>query len=68
VRGRPPAAVNELNRIFLFIFGLNQSLTLSVSDGGRPPSWICLGTFGPPTVVFITVQNLVAIDAAVSKI
>jgi len=44
-------------------------------DGYRPPSRICLGDFGPPTkvtscylVVFITVQNLVVIDAVVSKI
>jgi len=38
-------------------------------DGGRPPSWICdervWTTHEGNLVVFITVQNLVAIDAAV---
>jgi len=38
-------------------------------DGGRPPCWICLGhiwtTHKWYLVVFITVQNLVAIDAIV---
>ena len=38
-------------------------------DGGRPPSWICNACVGTPhegqLVVFITVQNLVGIDAVV---
>jgi len=38
-------------------------------DGGRPPSWICdegvWTTHEGHLVVFITVQNLVGIDAAV---
>ena len=38
-------------------------------DGGRPPSWICnacvVTTHEEYLVVFITVQNLVGIDAAV---
>ena len=38
-------------------------------DGGRPPSWICNAcvgtTHGGHLVVFITVQNLVGIDAVV---
>jgi len=38
-------------------------------DGGRPPSWICdervWTTHEGNLVVFITVQNLVGIDAAV---
>jgi len=41
-------------------------------DGGRPPSWICNACVGTTheghLVVFITVQNLVGIDAAVLKI
>ena len=41
-------------------------------DGGRPPSWICLGhiwtTHERHLVVSITVQNLVVIDAVVLKI
>jgi len=40
-------------------------------DGGRPPSWICdacvRATHEGHLVVFITVQNLVGIDAVVSK-
>ena len=39
-------------------------------DGGRPPSWICNACVGTThewhLVVFITVQNLVGIDAVVS--
>jgi len=39
-------------------------------DGGRPPSWICDAriwtTHEGHLVVFITVQNLVGIDAVVS--
>ena len=38
-------------------------------DGGRPPSWICNACVGTihegHLVVFITVQNLVGIDAVV---
>jgi len=37
-------------------------------DGGRPPSWICnacVGTTEEGHLVFITVQNLVGIDAVV---
>ena len=38
-------------------------------DGGRPPSWICNACVGTTLeghlVVFITVQNLVGIDAVV---
>ena len=38
-------------------------------DGGRPPSWICNACVGTTheghSVVFITVQNLVGIDAVV---
>jgi len=38
-------------------------------DGGRPPSWICLGhiwiTNSEYLVVSITLQNLVMIDAVV---
>jgi len=41
-------------------------------DGGRPPSWNCMGhawtTHKRHLVVFIAVQNLVAINAVVSKI
>ena len=41
-------------------------------DGGRPPSWICNACVGTTheghLVVFITVQNLVGIDAVVLKI
>ena len=40
-------------------------------DGGRPPSWICeshIWTIQGHLVVFITVQNLVRIDAVVSII
>jgi len=41
-------------------------------DGGRPPSWICDACLGNTheghLVVFITVQNLVVIDAVVLKI
>ena len=41
-------------------------------DGGRPPSWICNAcvatTHEGHLVVFITVQNLVGIDAVVLKI
>ena len=41
-------------------------------DGGRPPSWICDACVGTTheghLVVFITVQNLVGIDAVVLKI
>jgi len=41
-------------------------------DGGRPPSWICRtdvwATHDEYLVVFITVQDLVGIDAAVSII
>ena len=41
-------------------------------DGGRPPSWICNACVGTSheghLVVFITVQNLVWIDAVVLKI
>ena len=45
---------------------------LIFKDGGRLPSWICLGyiwtTHHGYLVVFITVQNLVAIDAVILKI
>ena len=45
---------------------------LIFQDGGRPPSWICLGQIWTTDegylVVFITVQNLIAIDTVVSKI
>ena len=41
-------------------------------DGGRPPSWICNACVGTThkghLVFFITVQNLVGIDAVVLKI
>ena len=41
-------------------------------DGGRPPSWICnawvVTTHQGHLVFFVTVQNLVGIDAAVLKI
>ena len=41
-------------------------------DNGRPPSWICNAYVGTNhewhLVVFITVQNLVGIDAVVLKI
>jgi len=39
-------------------------------NGGRPPSWICYvhvwTTHNEHSVVFITVQNFVGIDAVVS--
>jgi len=39
-------------------------------DGGRPPSWICFTRVGTTheeyLVVFMTVQNLVVIDAVIS--
>ena len=38
-------------------------------DGGRPPSWICNACVGTTheghLVIFITVQNLVGIDAVI---
>ena len=44
-------------------------LFFDFQDGGRPPSWICnacvLTTHEGHLVVFITVQNLVGIDAVV---
>jgi len=60
-------------------FGRNQSnhcrdMTIFqfFQDGGRPPSWICSvsdwTTHEGRLVVFITVQNLVGIDAVVSII
>ena len=45
---------------------------LFFQDGGRPPSWICYAcvwtTHEGHLVVFITVQNLVGIDAVVFDI
>ena len=42
---------------------------LSFQDGGRPPSWICNACVGTTheghLVVFITVRNLIGIDAVV---
>jgi len=60
-------------------FGRNQSnhcgdMTIFrfFQDGGRPPSWICCvsdwTTYKGRLVVFITVHNLVGIDAVVSII
>ena len=57
---------NQLNRCWdITIFRLFQ-------DGGHEPSWICNACVGTTheghLVVFITVQNLVGIDAVVLKI
>ena len=44
-------------------------LFFDFQDGGRPPCWICNACVGTTheghLVVFITVQNLVGIDAVV---
>jgi len=57
---------NRLNR------GRNMAIFRFFQDGGRPPSWICNACVGTTheghLVVFITVQNLVGIDAVVLKI
>jgi len=54
---------NRLNR------GRNMAIFRFFQDGGRPPSWICYACVGTTheghLVVFITVQNLVGIDAVV---
>ena len=55
---------------------LNRSRNMAIfrffQDGGHPPSWICNARVGTTheghLVVFITVQNLVGIDAVVLKI
>jgi len=58
--GRPVARLQRYWYISIF------------QDGGHPPFFICLGhiwtTHGGYLVVFITLQNLFAIDAVVSKI
>jgi len=57
---------NRLNR------SRNMAIFRFFQDGGRPPSWICNACVGTTheghLVVFITVQNLVGIDAVVLKI
>ena len=54
---------NRLNR------GQNMAIFRFFQNGGRPPSWICNACVGTThegyLVVFITVQNLVGIDAVV---
>ena len=54
---------NRLNR------GQDMAIFRFFQDGGRPPSWICNAcvrtTHKGHLVVFITVQNLVEIDAVV---
>ena len=54
---------NRLNR------GRDMAIFRFFQDGGRPPSWICNACVGTAheghLVVFITVQNLVGIDAVV---
>jgi len=54
---------NRLNR------GWNITISRFFQDGGRPPSWICNACVGNTheghLVDFITVQNLVGIDAVV---
>jgi len=56
-----------------FVNPLQSNCDFSIfHDGGRLPSWICLGQIWTTPegyfVVFITVENLVAIDAVVSII
>ena len=57
---------NRLNR------GRDMAIFRFFQDGGRTPSWICNACVGTTheghLVVFITVQNLVGIDAVVLKI
>ena len=57
---------NRLNR------GWDITIFRFFQNGGRPPSWICTAcmetTHEGHLVVFITVQNLVGIDAIVLKI
>ena len=54
---------NRLNR------GRDMASFRLFQDGGHPPSWICNAYVGTThvghLVVFITVQNLVGIDAVV---
>jgi len=54
---------NRLNR------GRDMAIFQFFQDGGRPPSWICNVCAGTTheghLVVFITVQNVVGIDAVV---
>jgi len=51
------------------IRGRGMAILRFLQDGGRPPSWICNACVGTTheghLVVFITVQNLVGIDAVV---
>ena len=57
---------NRLNR------GRDMAIFRFFQDGGRLPSWICNACVGTTheghLVLFITVQNLVGIDAVVLKI
>ena len=52
--------------------GRDMAIFRFFQDGGLPPSWICNACVGTThegnLVVFITVQNLVGIDAIVLKI
>jgi len=50
-------------------FAISSPDEFLFQDGGRPPSWICNACVGTThegrLVVFITVQNLVGIEAVV---
>jgi len=66
VRPRAKFCPNRSNR------GRYMAIFLFFQDGGRPPSWICDAclwtTHEGNLVVFITVQNLIAMDAVISII
>ena len=66
MRHRAKLRQNPLNR------GRYMAIFRFFQDNGRPPTWICSACVGTTheghLVVFITVQNLVGIDAVVLKI
>ena len=58
------------NKSYKYIYRLVLVFSIEIfQDGGRPPSWICLGhiwtTNSEYLGVSITLQNLVMIDAVV---